>query len=441
MRLNFLETQAVHFIGIGGAGMSALAGFLLEEGKKISGSDVSESAVFSELKKRGAEISIGQKLSDIPKDTDLIIYSAAIPVAAPDFFAEIKKSSVLSLSYAEALGEISKSYRTIAVSGTHGKTTTTAMLFKILSDAGLSPSLVLGGLIGHPETGAPTNYVRGRSDLLIVEADDYRRNFLSLSPEILIINNIGEDHLDYYKDIDDIRSAFTELARRLPRGGVVVTDFGDQHASGVVVEAGRRAIDYSSVPFTGKLALPGAHNIANAKAAIAAAAALGISAEAAAASLSGFSGVARRFEFKGQTAKGALVYDDYAHNPDKVRALLSGARELFPRQKIFAVFQPHLFSRTKILFDRFVESLGGADEIILAPIYPAREVFDPSVSSEMLAEALARKWPGKKTAVLSDFQKIAEYLKRVAGEPDVILLTGAGDINKVAESLVKKWNQ
>ncbi|TSC58334.1 MAG: Uncharacterized protein Greene041679_117 [Parcubacteria group bacterium Greene0416_79] len=431
----FSKIESVHFIGIGGIGMSAIARMFLVDGKKVSGSDLADSEIVEALRKEGAEISIGQTLSVVPKNVDLIIYSVAIQVADPKHFNALKKLKIPLLSYAEALGEISRGKFTIAVSGTHGKTTTTAMLAKILIDAGLSPSVIIGSLMRHPKTGAQTNFIRGERDYFVVEADEYQRNFLTLSPNLLVITNIDEDHLDYYRDIDDICSAFSELAKRLPLSGAIITDFSDPRAARVVKEAGRRALDYQSFAKPIALQLPGLHNLHNARAALAAAAALGVSSAKATAFLADFDGVWRRFEQKGVLQSGALLYDDYAHNPRKVEALLLGAKEFFAGKRIVAVFQPHLYSRTKTLFNGFAKAFGNADEIIVSPIFPAREPFDASVSSKMLAEAIGKRERGKKVRCMNSFEAIAKYLRAHSGAGDVIITIGAGDIYKVADMI------
>lgn len=436
MFMDFSKIKTVHFIGIGGIGTSAVARLFLAYGKSVSGSDVADSEIVEGLRKEGANIFIGQEISSVSKDADLIIYSAAIPAADPKLFGALKELKIPSISYAEALGEISRDKFTIAVSGTHGKTTTTAMLSTILIDAGLAPTVIIGSLMRDPKTGARTNFIRGESNYLVVEADEYQRNFLTLSPRMLLINNIGEDHLDYYRDINDIRSAFSELARRMPSDGVIVTDFSDRNAACVVKDAERAAFDYQSVNQPIILKLPGAHNIANAKAALAVSSALGVFPAQALASLSGFGGVWRRFEKRGQTKGGALIYDDYAHNPPKIEALLSGAREFFAGKKIIAVFQPHLYSRTKTLFDGFAKAFKNADEIIVVPIFPAREPFDASISSEMLAKAIGKNENGKKVLFINSFETIARRLLRSVSSGDVVITVGAGDIYKIIDMIV-----
>jgi UDP-N-acetylmuramate--alanine ligase len=404
----------------------------------VSGSDISDSDIIKELRELGAEIIIGQKISEIPKDADLIVYSAAIPVAEPELFKEIKKLKIKSISYAEALGEISRGKKTIAVSGTHGKTTTTAMLANILIDAGLNPTVIVGSLMKDKKTGKQTNFIFGDSNLFVVEADEYQRSFLNLAPVVLVITNIDADHLDYYRDISDIQSAFSELVKKVPKEGAVVTNFSNTNVVPVIKSARALALDYNSADARGlNLRFPGEHNRENARAALTAAAFLGVKQKVAIKSLNDFEGTWRRFEYKGETARGALVYDDYAHNPQKVRAVLSGAREKFPDKKIIAVFQPHLFSRTKTLFNEFAESFSDANEIVLLPIFPAREKFDPTISSEMLAEKIAYISSDKRVNYFGSFEKTKNYLKDSVSKDSVIFTIGAGDVYKIASAIVE----
>ena len=429
---DFRQFNNIHFIGIGGIGISAIARMLLLEGKRITGTDISLSEVTDELIKAGAIIKQGQSLKDIPNNTDLVIYTAAIEVADPELFNSVKSLKIPTLSYSEALGVYSKNKKTIAISGTHGKTTTTAMLAKILIDVKGEPNVIIGSLL----TETKTNYVAGKGEYLVVEADEYRRSFLSLHPQILLINNIDADHLDYYKDLADVQSAFRELALRVPKGGAVVCNLKNKNIIPVVKNIIARVYDYSEVDISNlKIPFPGEHNRSNAKAAMCIAKILGIDELVAGKALEDFKGTWRRFELKGKTASGALVYDDYAHNPQKVQAVIQGAREMYPDQKVIIVFQPHLFSRTKTLLNEFAKSFDLSDEVILLPIYPAREAFDPSITSEMLAEKIS---PIGKARVLKDFKEVENYIKENSKSKDVVLVVGAGDVYKIAEKIITK---
>jgi UDP-N-acetylmuramate--alanine ligase len=412
--LNILQqAKNIHFIGIGGIGISAIARMLIAQGKQVSGSDSSESEITKSLEKMGAKIFIGQKKENIPVGIDLFIYTVAVKEDNPEFI-EAKSRGVKMMTYAQTLTEISKSKYTIAVAGTHGKTTTTAMIAKILIDAGLDPTVIIGSLIRNPVSressssfnGVPnysedvplgqdqderTNYISGKSKYLVVEACEYERSFLNILPKVAVINNIDADHLDYYGDLDGVISGFREFAQKVSSDGFVVCDPTDEKVAKALAGVEGKIIDrkdyYSS---SIKLIVPGEHNRLNAATAIAVAKLLGVETAKALKSLETFSGAWRRFEYKGKTKNGALLYDDYAHNPQKVRAALQGARELFPDKRIVVVFQPHLFSRTKLLLSEFATAFNDADEIILAPIFPAREVFDSTISSEILAEEIKK---------------------------------------------------
>ena len=396
MEENILKkAERIHFIGIGGIGISAIARMLLLQGKIISGSDRDETKVTEELRKAGATIFIGQKKENIPTECDLVIYTVAIPETDPEFM-EVKKRGIKMLTYPQTLNIISKEKYTIAVSGTHGKTTVTAMVAKVMIDAGLDPTVIVGSLLNRPpspslsnEGEALTNFIMGKSKYLVVEADEYKKSFHNLEPSILVINNLDLDHLDFYKDLADIQASFLYLAKKLPADGFLICNTKLPNLKPIIENVNCKIVDYGELEIKEKLLVPGEHNRQNAKTAFAVAKVLGIDLKKAEKSLAQFAGTWRRFEYKGKTKSGALIYDDYAHNPQKVKAALQGAREMFPDKKIKVVFQPHLFSRTKLLLNEFATAFTDADEVILAPIFPAREVFDPTISSDILAERIS----------------------------------------------------
>jgi UDP-N-acetylmuramate--alanine ligase len=436
------QAQRIHFIGIGGIGISAIARMLLLDGKTVSGSDRDDTKVTQELAKAGATVFIGAKKENIPADCDLVIYTVAIPADNPELM-EAKARGIKILTYPETLNIISKEKYTIAVSGTHGKTTVTAMVAKVMIDAGLDPTVIVGSLIGD------TNFIMGKSKYLVVEADEYKKSFHNLEPSILVINNLDLDHLDFYKDLADIQNSFLHLAQKLPADGFLICNTKLPNLKPIIDNVKCRVIDYSEIELREKLLVPGEHNRQNAKTALAVAQALNIDLEKAEKSLTQFAGTWRRFEFKGQTKSGALVYDDYAHNPQKVRAALQGARELYPDKRIVVVFQPHLFSRTKLLLNEFATAFTDADEVILTPIFPAREAFDPSITSEILGEAIkkARKSSSplngvpnrsEDVSVLSfaDFASIVTHLKSSLGPNDILITMGAGEQYKIGENIL-----
>ncbi len=430
------EAQVIHFIGIGGIGISAVARMMLLEGKKVSGSDRDASKVTEELGKVGATISIGHSVENIPMDTDLVVYTVAIPTDNPELL-EAEKRGIAMLTYPQTLDEISKEKYTIAVSGTHGKTTTTAMIAKVMIDAGLDPTVIVGSLMKNPD-GTESNFIAGKSEYLLVEADEYKKSFHNLHPTMLVVNNLDEDHLDFYRDLADIQDSFRHVALQVPAGGYVVTDLENGNVKPVIADLSCAVVNYQDFYNDSlKLKIPGRHNRHNAAVAAAVGQILGIAPDQVLKSLMDFAGTWRRFEYKGETKAGALVYDDYAHNPQKVAAAIEGAREYFPGKKVVVVYQPHLYSRTKTLFKSFVTAFDEADHVILTPIYPAREPFDPTISSEMLAEALKGRKGDSFAEAVADFSIIEERLKRDFDKPNAVIITmGAGDGHKIGEALL-----
>jgi len=435
MQNNFFnKMNRVYFIGIGGIGISAIARMLISQGKKVSGSDTAESEITSALRKLGANITIGQSIEYIKDDIDLVIYSPAIKIFDPKLIEEIKNKNILAITYPEALHEISKTKYTIAVSGTHGKTTVTAMIAKVLIDAGLDPTVVVGSLI-KDKNGESTNFIAGSSDYFVVEACEYERSFLNIEPRIAVINNIDADHLDYYGDLNGVIVGFNEFAKKVSAHGFIVCDSHDEKVAKALVGVEGKIIDRKeSYPKSIKLMVPGEHNRLNAATAIAVAKVLGVENNQALKSLESFSGAWRRFEYKGKTKDGTLIYDDYAHNPQKVAAALQGAREMFPDKRIVAVFQPHLFSRTKLLLNEFACAFFDADEIVLAPIFPAREVFDPTISSVILAAKI--KENNKEAKAFVSFEDVENYLKSSLKSTDLLITMGAGEQYKIGENLL-----
>ncbi|MEA1929479.1 MAG: UDP-N-acetylmuramate--L-alanine ligase [Patescibacteria group bacterium] len=439
LEVDWHKSKKVYFVGIGGIGVSAIARMFRGLGKEVEGCNEGQSEITDSLVEEGVKVDIGQDLGLVPRDADLIVYSNAIKVADPGLLEGIKALGAPLLSYPEILGLISRDYEVIAVAGTHGKTTTTAMLAKIMIEAGLDPTVVVGTLLLDDSSEKRTNFVAGGGKYLLLEADEYQRAFLNFSPSLLIITNIDLDHLDYYKDLADIQSAFVELAQKVSADGFIICDAHNPTLAPIIAASKVKIIDYPSLGSAAadsKLALkvPGKHNLENARAALVAAEALGVGLSVALKAVNKFTGAWRRFEFRGIMKSGALVYDDYAHNPQKVRAALQGAREAFPDKKIIAVFQPHLYSRIKSLFADFVASFNDADEVIVTNIYAAREKPDPTISGASLAEAVSQT--GKQICHLADFGQIASRLERDTGEGDVVILLGAGDISQLADDLL-----
>ena len=433
MQKNILkDAKKIHFIGIGGIGISAIAKMLLIEGKTVSGSDMSDSKVIKELRDNGANIVIGHSDKNISDDIDLVIYTIAINETNPEL-KEVRNRKIECLTYPQTLHELSKDKFTIAVSGTHGKTTTTAMIAKIMIEAELDPTVIVGSLLKNAESN--TNFIAGKSKYLVVESCEYRKSFLNIEPTIAVVTNIDNDHLDFYKDINDIQNAFGEFLSKVPKNGYVVCDPKNKTVKPVLDKITGKIVD--SKDFFDKelkLKVPGEHNKSNASMAFAVAHLLGIDKKKAEKSLETFSGTWRRYEYKGETKNGVIVYDDYGHHPTEIKATLKGTREMFPDKKITVVFQPHLYSRTKILLNDFAVAFKDADKVLLAPIYAAREAFDPSISSEILAENIE----GGKTTSFSDFEQIEKYLRENLEKGEILMTVGAGDIFKIGEKILNE---
>ena len=428
--IDLSKIKKAHFVGIGGIGVSAIARMMLAEGKIVSGSDSSDSLITKELEKLGAKIFLGHNAKNVADDVDLIVYTPAVDFENP----ELKKANELNvptLSYPEMLGIISKNKYTIAISGAHGKTTTTAMIAKILIDANLDPTIIVGSLLKDSKS----NFVAGKGGYFVVEACEYKKSFLEINPKIIVITNIDNDHLDYYKNLNNIKKAFAEFVSKLPEGGYLICDPNDKNLKEVIKKTKAKIIDYTKIIAGFNLKIPGQHNIKNAKAALAVAEILNINKKETLKSLNGFSGAWRRFEYKGETKNGVIVYDDYGHHPTEIKATLKGAREFFGGKKIWCVFQPHLYSRTKLLLSDFGRSFSDADEVILADIYAAREDKDESINSKMLAEEIIKN--GGAAMYMESFDKIAKLLAEKAEKGDVVITMGAGDIYKVGENLLK----
>lgn len=434
MNEEFLKNiHVAHFIGIGGIGVSAVARLMLSRGVSVSGSDLALASIIEKLESDGAMVFVGHDGKNVPTECDLVVYSPAVKVDNPELLVA-QERGVQTLSYPEALGMISQGMRTVAVAGTHGKTTTTAMIAEVLVGAQLIPTVIVGSLLKS----SGSNFIAGKSDIFVVEACEYKRSFLNLSPEILVVTNIDNDHLDYYGSIEGIQQAFAEMVAKVPSTGAIVCDPSDALVAPVLTKAVARVIDYTKENISVPLAVSGEHNIKNAKAALAVARLYGVEEMEAETLLAKFEGTWRRMENKGVTASGALVYDDYAHHPTEIKATLQGFRAKYPEGRIRVVFQPHLYSRTKLLLNDFAQSFSDADEVMVAPIYAAREANDPTITAEILAQCIVdeQKAPGLRVWAMLDFLAIETYLRDTAGKGDIIITMGAGDIFKIGESLL-----
>ena len=435
MEFDLSKIKKVFFVGIGGIGISAIARMFLMEGKIVLGSDTGENEITKELNNLGIQICFEQTLNMIPDDTDLIVYTIAIETYDPPFFTALKARGIAMYSYPEMLGIVTRNKKTIAVAGTHGKTTTTAMIGHVLRQTGIDASMIVGSLI-HDEAGKLTNYIHGGSDYFVIEACEYRRSFLNINPSILVITNIDEDHLDYYKDINDIVSAFHELAMKVPADGYIVCDPSSPTVVKALVGVTAKVVDIKEYTHARTLMLPGAHNQFDASLASAVADICGVERSANDTALATFPGTWRRFEYKGTFSSGAIVYDDYAHHPAEINATVAGFREKYTDKKLTVFFQSHLFSRTKLLLDGFAQSLALIDHVYVLPIYPAREVDDGTISAEILAEKINSVGG---TAQAISFDQAREIIKQDNfTDHDIVATMGAGEAHMILGGMVKK---
>ena len=433
MDLDLSKIKKVFFVGIGGIGISAIARMFLQEGKTVLGSDMSEGEVTQELADLGIPIFIGQGFDLIPSDVDLIVYTIAIKHYDAPLMQKISEMGIPFKSYPEMLHLVTAHKYTIAVCGTHGKTTTTAMIAKILIETKKDPSVIVGSLLKEYKS----NLLVGKSEYFVVEACEYERSFLNINPKIAVITNIEEDHMDYYKDLADIENAFSAFLEQT--GEYVVCDPNDKNIAPVIAGKNIKIIDYTKyleqVP---KLSVSGIHNRKNAACALAVAEILGINSIDAQNAVAKFSGTWRRMDLKGTTKNGAIVYDDYAHHPTEIKASLEGCRELYPKgkNKIIVVFQPHLYSRTKAFFSEFTTAFNEADQVYFLPIFFAREEPDPTISSEILAQAVAKNVPGARA--FKDFEEAEKFFQEAnLGAGDVLVTMGAGKAYEIGDAILE----
>ncbi len=436
-----INYKNIHFIGIGGIGMSALARLFKSRGLDVSGSDISRSEITDALEKEGIKIFLTQVTENISDEVDCVIYTIAVKDDNPEF-TEVKKRGLPIFTYAEMLGKVSADYCTIAISGTHGKTTTTAMATKLFQDLNLKPNAIVGSLLSESKS----NFVSGESNYFIVEACEYGRSFHNLSPKILVITNLEEDHLDYYADLAEIQGAFKEMVQKVPADGFIICDPEDENLKNVINEARGQVINYKKyVEELPHLFVPGGHNRQNAAAALAVIEAIKnietineanseeIDINIVKESLKSFKGTWRRLEFKGETINGALVYDDYAHHPSEIKSSLLALKEKYSDKKILVIFQPHLYSRTKSFLEGFAEVLRQfSDRVIVLPIYAAREKSDGTIDSMMLVEKI---YEDKAEHSDNFFEATKLSLDKMINTEWIIVTVGAGDVSRISNML------
>lgn len=447
----FSSIKKLHFVGIGGIGMSGIAEILLDQGFKISGSDRALSDVTDRLQALGAVIYEGHRAENIAEDVDTVVYSSAVAPDNPELL-EAYRRKIPVVRRAEMLAEIMRLKYGIGIAGTHGKTTTTSMVGLILMEGGLDPTVVVGGKLSGL---GGTNARLGRGEFIVVEADEFDRSFLSITPTIAVLTTLETDHLDCYRDLDDIKSAFVQFANKVPFYGFIVLcldepallDILPQLSKkkiityGLTPQADLQAVDIRyknneslfTVLSNGKelgnvtLQVPGAHNVQNALGAMAVGLELGVPFEKCKSAIEKFTGVYRRWEKKGEAA-GVVVYDDYAHHPTECKATLRGAKAGW-RRRVVCVFQPHLYTRTRDFYEEFAKSFLLADVLVVTDIYPAREEPIQGITGELIVNA-AKQFGHKEAYYVPDKKDVPHFLKTLVKEGDIVITMGAGDIWK-----------
>jgi UDP-N-acetylmuramate--alanine ligase len=452
------EIKKVHCIGIGGIGVSAIARFFISRGAEVSGSDEGGGEELLILKKRGVKIFSSHDKKNISKDIDLVVYSPAVPQDNPEI-VRAKELDIKTLSYPETLGELTENFMSIAVSGTNGKTSTTALLGKMLEEGKKDPTVIVGGRV----PGWDNNLRIGESDIFVVEGCEYKRSMMSLQPHMIVLTNVEEDHLDYYKDLEDIIDAFSDYIQKLTEDDVLFYNTDDENTIRVsefmvgravpfglskdaVIRAKDVVVSNGAQSFTlmvfGKelgtltLHVPGIFNVYNVLAAASVAFDIGVSFDDIQKAVENFNGTWRRFEKVGEF-ECATIISDYAHHPTAVKGTIKAARDFYPDKKILAVFQPHSKDRTIKLFDEFVESFAEADEVIISEIYEVRgrEETGSDISSKDLVREIFDRGGVDKITFSKDLETTEKLLKKKVKDFDVVLVMGAGDIDTVARKI------
>jgi UDP-N-acetylmuramate--alanine ligase len=448
------EAARVHFVGVGGAGMSAIAKVLLERSVLVTGSDLKRSRAASMLEAMGATVDIGHRADQVD-GADIVVISSAIPDTNPEV-VRARELGLPVIARGDALAELLAGSRSIVVAGTHGKTTTTSMVVSVLLSAGLDPTYLVGA--GLNDVG--TNARSGRDDIVVAESDESDGSFLRLEPYIGIVTNIEVDHFDYWESVDALRDAFKSFLHATRPDGAVVLPIEEGGLIEELRAADRRVITFGAdgdtaatdvvigpdgISFTltvpggsaeASLAVPGLHNVSNALAAAAACSVVGLDAAAIARGLAGFRGVERRFQIRGRSA-GVTVVDDYAHHPTEVKATLAAARP-GPWERVVAVFQPHRYTRTAAFFEEFGAAFADADRIVITDVYGAGEEPVPGVSGKLIADSVCEHLPGRSVVYMPHRGDLVAYLVKSSRPGDVLLTLGAGDVNSVGEELLTR---
>ena len=451
------RVRRLHMVGIGGAGMSGIAEVLHENGFVVTGSDMGEGSVIDYLKHLGIRVDSKHEAKNV-ENADLVVYSSAIPYDNPEL-VEARARRIPVIRRAEMLGELMRMKYTLAISGTHGKTTTTSIVGEIWEAAGLDPTIIVGGVVKGKGSGAKV----GKGDYLIAESDEFDRSFLSMMPSSAIVTNIDADHLDTYENIDEIKEAFVQFVNKIPFYGQAILCIDDPNVQQIYSKVRKPVITYGfsrqakyhidNLRFEKgyphfeifndgnslgefQLQIPGRHNVLNATAAVALAMEEGIDVEVARRAVAAFEGVQRRFEFLGEK-NDVLVFDDYAHHPTEATATLQGFRDAFPGRRVIVAFQPHLFSRTRDQHDAFGSAFANCDVLLCTDIYPARERPIEGVTGALVSDS-ALAFGHRNARFVGDQMNLLPILKEELKPGDVVVLMGAGNIWKLGQKILEE---
>jgi UDP-N-acetylmuramate--alanine ligase len=454
----FSSIKKIHFVGIGGIGMSGIAEILIDEGFSVTGSDRAASDNTDRMKALGATVYIGHDAKNVESDVDVLVYSSAVALANPEV-AAAQQRKIPVIRRAEMLAEVMRLKYGIGIAGTHGKTTTTSMVSLVLIEGGIDPTVIVGGRL-HGLAGS--NARLGKGDFIVVEADEFDRSFLSITPTIAVLTTLETDHLDCYRDLEDIKAAFIQFAGKVPFYGFVVLCLDEPALQDIMPKLKKKIITYGLngqadlqavdlvhrqnrtrflVVYEGndlgeiELQIPGKHNVQNALAAIAVGLQLKVPFPKIKAGIQKFTGVFRRWEVKAEV-DGITVIDDYAHHPTEIRATLAGAKSGW-RRRVVCVFQPHLYSRTRDFYDEFGRAFFNADILVLTDVYPAREDPIQGISGELIANA-AREFGHKQVHYVPDKKDVPDFLMKIRQPGDMVITMGAGDIWKFGEEFIRK---
>ncbi|RLB14302.1 MAG: UDP-N-acetylmuramate--L-alanine ligase [Deltaproteobacteria bacterium] len=457
----FGKTTHIHFVGIGGIGMSGIAELLINLGYKVSGSDVRESSVTQRLASMGAMVYYGHK-GDHAKGADVVVYSSAVREDNPEI-RYAKERMIPVIPRAEMLAELMRLKYGVAIAGAHGKTTTTSMVASILTRGGLDPTVVIGGRL---DIWGGSNAKLGEGDFLVAEADESDGSFLALSPTIVVVTNVDQEHMDHYGDMTVLRDTFVQFMNKVPFYGTCIICFDCEEIQGIIPRIRKRYLSYGlssqadlragglqktsgGVGFEAffrdkslgwiDVGIPGEHNVLNALAAIGVGLELGLNVNVIKEGLKDLGGLGRRFQIKGE-ARGITVLDDYGHHPTEIQATLKTARECWPDKRLVVLFQPHRYTRTNDLYDRFVVSFNEADVLLVMPIYPAGEEPIEGVDAEWLVKGIREHGHKDVTAVSGGEEIDSGLIKRVR-QGDLVITLGAGDVYKLGERLLERLRQ